>query len=131
MSRTITAALAAFGLVIASAIGGLLVAGLLEGMARAPGWVPESGAIVFFIGGMALTGRVAVDVAGRGAIRAVTAVAVVIALAGWMASRVTEAHGEGLETTTLLLAVGGLLVLLVTAVLAAHGVTRRTTARSL
>ena len=120
MKRTVTAALAALGLIVSSALGALLLAGLLEGIASAPGWLPESAAIAFFVGGMGLTGQVCVDVADHHAIRAVTAVTVLIGAVGWVASRVTEAHGVGLEPTTLFIAMGGLAALLVASVAEAH-----------
>ena len=120
MKKTITATLAALGLIVSSALGALLLAGLLEGIASAPGWLPESAAIAFFLGGMGLTGQVCVDVADHHAIRAVTAVIVLIGAVGWAASRVTEAHGEGLEPTTLFIAMGGLAALLIASVTEAH-----------
>ena len=120
MKKTITATLAALGLIVSSALGALLLAGLLEGIASAPGWLPESAAIAFFVGGMGLTGQVCVDVADHHAIRAVTAVTLLIGAVGWVASRVTEAHGEGLEPTTLFIAMGGLAALLVASVAEAH-----------
>ncbi len=116
MKKTITAALAALGLVVSSALGALLIAGLFEGIASAPGWLPESAAIAFFIGGMALTGQVCVDVADHHAIRAIATVIVLIGAVGYLASRVTEAHGEGLEPTTLLIAMAGLAALLLASV---------------
>ena len=120
MRKTITAALAALGLIVSSALGALLVAGLLEGIASAPGWLPESAAIACFVGEMALTGQVCVDVADHHAVRAVASVTVLIGAVGWMASRVTEAHGEGIEPTTLLIAMAGLAAPLVGSVAEAH-----------
>lgn len=118
--RPVTAAVAALGLVVASALVALLVAGLFEGLAGAPGWLPETAAVLVFLGGLAVTGQVMVDVAGPHAIRSAIGVVVAVGLVGYMASRVTEAHGEGLEPTTLLIFVGGLGVLLISSILAAH-----------
>ena len=129
MKKTITAALAALGLIVSSALGALLLAGLLEGIASTPGWLPESAAVAFFIGGMGLTGQVCVDVADHHAISAVTAVTVLIGAVGWVASHVTEAHGEGLEPTTLFIAMGGLAALLVGSVAEAHRRQRRVAVR--
>lgn len=120
MKKTITATFAALGLIVSSALGALLLAGIFEGIASAPGWLPESAAIAFFVSGMALTGQVCVDVADTHAVRAVASVTVLIGAVGWMASRVTEAHGEGLEPTTLLIVVAGLAALLVASVAEAH-----------
>jgi hypothetical protein len=126
MNRTITATFAALGLIVSSAIGALLVAGLIEGVAAAPGWLPETAAIAFFVAGTGLTGRVCVDVADGHAMRAVVAVTVLIGSVGWLASRVTEAHGEGLEPTTLLIAMAGLAAMLIASVRRVHRRRRRT-----
>ena len=96
--RPVTAAVAALGLVVASALVALLVAGLFEGLAGAPGWLPETAAVLVFLGGLAVTGQVMVDVAGPHAIRSAIGVVVAVGLVGYMASRVTEAHGERFGT---------------------------------
>ena len=120
MKKTFTAAPSVLGLIVSSALGALLVAGLLEGIASAPGWLPESAAIAFFVGGVALTRAVCLDVTNHHAIHPVASVTIMIATVGWIASRVSEAHGEGLEPTTLHTAMAGLAALLAGSVVEAH-----------
>ena len=70
-----------------------LVAGLQGGIASAPGWLLES-------------------VADHHAPSAVASVAVTIGAAGWLAGRVTDARGEGVEPTTLHIPMAGVAGLL-------------------
>jgi hypothetical protein len=63
---------------------------------------------------------VCVDVAGRHALLAIVTVSTVIGIAGWLTSRVTEAHGEGLDPSTVLISAAGLATLLAASVTGAH-----------
>jgi peptidoglycan/LPS O-acetylase OafA/YrhL len=125
VTRSITAAVAAFGLVISSAIASIIVAGILEGSASIPDWVPPSAAIFVFVAGLALTGRVAVDVDPDHAVRAVGATAAVVAVGGLLAAQVTESHGEVIEPSTVATLAVGLFVLLAVSAAATRHLRRR------
>jgi peptidoglycan/LPS O-acetylase OafA/YrhL len=121
VTRTVTAAVAAFGLVISSAIASIIVAGILEGSASIPDWIPPAAAIFVFVAGLGLTGRVAVDVDPDHPLRAVGATAAVVALGGLLAAQVTESHGEVIEPSTVeTLAVGLFVLLAVSAATTRH-----------
>ena len=125
VNRTITAAVAAFGLVISSTIASIIVAGILEGSASIPDWIPPTAAIFVFLAGLGLTGRVAVDVDPDHTLRAVGATAGVVALGGLLAAQVTESHGEVIEPSTVATLAAGLFVLLTVSAAATRHLRRR------
>ena len=88
--RTITATFASFGLVVSSAIGAIIIVGLLEGVASIPDVAPSAAGIILFVAGLALAGRVAVDVDPDHSFRAVSATALVVAAGGLVAAKATE-----------------------------------------
>jgi hypothetical protein len=130
VTRTITAAVAAFGLVISSAIAAIIVVGLLEGIAAIPDVVPPSAAVAVFLGGLALTGRVAVDVDPDHPLRAVGATAAVVAVGGFVAAQATESQGEALEPLTVATLAAGLFTLLAVSAVATKHVRHRRALRS-
>lgn len=125
MTRTITAAVASFGLVISTAIASIIVVGLLEGIAAVPDFIPPAAAILVFLAGLGLAGRVAVDVDPAHALRAVACTATVVAIGGIIAAQATESQGEALEPLTVVTLGVGLFVLLAASVLATHHRRRR------
>ena len=130
VTRTITAAVAAFGLVISSAIAAIIVVGLLEGVAAIPDVVPPGAAVAVFLGGLALTGRVAVDVEPDHPLRAVGATAVVVAVGGFVAAQATESQGEALEPLTVATLAAGLFTLLAVSAVATKQLRHRRAMRS-
>jgi peptidoglycan/LPS O-acetylase OafA/YrhL len=129
MTRTITAAVAAFGLVVSTAIASVIVVGLLEGISAIPDAIPPTAAVVVFIAGLALAGRVAVDVDPHHALRAVGATSAVVALGGLLAAQATESQGEAIEPVTVATLTVGLFALLAGSAIATRRLRRRSRRR--
>jgi hypothetical protein len=90
---------AALGLIVAAALAGVAMAGLLQWnqLPNLPRFVDSAAPLVVLALGMLLAGRVAVDVAGRlGPVAAAGSALVVLVLGLWL-SRASEAHGDGVE----------------------------------
>ena len=120
MSRLLIAAFATLGLVVSSALAAVLLTGLAEGIRPLPDPAATLTGLIVFAAGMALAGRVAVDVGGNHALPAVALTATLVLLGGWVASSVTESGGEGLEFSTVVELAGGLAILLGVSVLGHH-----------
>ena len=97
VGATVTAAVAAFGLVMSSTLVAVVAAGALQWLPALPPMLDPAGPLLALGAGMALAGRVAADVAGRRGVRAAAGAAVLVAALGMALSRASEAHGDGVE----------------------------------
>ncbi len=97
IGATVTAAVAAFGLVMSSTLVAIVAAGALQWLPALPPMLDPAGPLLVLGAGMALAGRVAVDVAGPSGVRAAAGAAVLVAALGMVLSRASEAHGDGVE----------------------------------
>ena len=111
VERVVAASFAVFGMTCSAALFSVVVSGLLQWGAMS---TPVRNAVpVVVLGlGLLLTGRVAVDVAGRAGVVGALGSAVVLLVLGLSISRSTEAHGDGIEPRDVVLA--ALVVLVVT-----------------
>lgn len=105
--------LATFGVLMSTAVAAVVVGGLLQwdrGVAHA---LDNAMPLVVLFLGMVLSGRVAVDVAGRWALASVLGAAIIVAGLGLQVSKTNEAHGDAVEpwqvavATTIVLVVVG------------------------
>ena len=94
--RVLAASLAVFGMTCSAAILSVVVAGLLQ-WDTLPSIVRNALPVVVLALGLVLTGRVAVDVAGRAGIAGTVGSALVLLVLGLALSHSTEAHGDGIE----------------------------------
>ncbi|MBV9831822.1 MAG: hypothetical protein JOZ82_09515 [Marmoricola sp.] len=109
--RVLAASLAVFGMTCSAAVFSVVVAGLLQ-WDTLPSIVRNVLPAVVLALGLVLTGRVAVDVAGRAGIAGTAGSALVVLVLGLALSRSTEAHGDGIEPHQVVVA--ALVVLAVT-----------------
>jgi hypothetical protein len=110
--RVLTAAWAAFGLVIAGSLAAIITTGLIEGIESIPSPVSTAAGVGVFLGAMLLAGKVCEEVAGERAFVAAALTAITVGVLGSVAATATEAHGEGLEVSTVMYLVAGLATLL-------------------
>jgi hypothetical protein len=97
---------ASLGLIVASALAGVAVAGLLQWnkLPNLPRFADNAVPVVVLLLGMLLAGRVSVDVAGRLGLVAAAGSALVVLALGLSLSRASEAHGDGVEPVQVSLA---------------------------
>jgi ammonia channel protein AmtB len=93
----VTGAVAAFGLVMASLLVAVVVAGALQWVPAVPAALDAGFPVLGLVAGLALAGRVAVDVAGSGGVLAAAGAAAIVAALGLGLSRASEAHGDSVE----------------------------------
>ncbi len=114
LPRGVPALLAAsattIGLLVSSVLISVVIAGALQWKSL-PSWVDNVVPLLVLVGGMVLTGRVAVDVAGRLGVWACLIAAVVVGLLGMTASNSSEAHGDGVEPTQVLMAIAAVVLI--------------------
>jgi hypothetical protein len=110
--RVLTAAWAAFGLVVGGSLAAIITTGLIEGIESIPSALSSAAGVLVFLGAMLLAGKVCEEVAGERAFAAAAVTAIAIGTLGSLAATATEAHGEGLELSTVLYLVAGLATLL-------------------
>jgi len=96
ISAVLTGIAAAFGLTVSGGLLAVVLAGV-EQWANLPAWLDDSAPYVVLLAGLALSGRVAADVAGRHAPWCGLGAALLTLAAGAAVSRSSEAHGDGLE----------------------------------
>jgi hypothetical protein len=94
-------AAACFGLCISSALVAVVVAGLGQ-WTKLPAWLEEGVPLLVLAAGLALSGRVAVDVAGRRGLWCAAGAALLVAAVGLALSAAGEAHGDGIEVGQIL-----------------------------
>lgn len=125
MTRILTAAWAAFGLVAAGSLAAIVTTGLLEGIESVPDAASSAAGVAVFLAAMLLAGKVCDEIAGP---RAFVAAAVTVVSAGvlaWAAATASEAQGEGLELSTIVYVAAGLAALLGSSVWLARRRARR------
>lgn len=110
----IVAVAAGFGIVVSSVLVAVVVAGALQWGSHVPPMVDDGAPLVVLAMGMALAGRVTVDVAGRLGVASAVGTAALVAILGTMLGKASEAHGDGIEglevtfaTAAVLVVVGG------------------------
>ncbi|GAB3653657.1 hypothetical protein GCM10027596_04370 [Nocardioides korecus] len=126
VGAVVTGALACFGLVISSALVAVVTAGALQWV-NLPGWLDNGIPVVVLLGGLALAGRVATDVAGRWGPWCGLGAAALVAAIGAALARAGEAHGDGVEPVQVV--VGFVVVAALTCSTAWWVAHRRTTER--
>ncbi len=94
---TVIAALASFGLVMSSTLVAVVAAGALQWLPALPPILDTALPLLALTAGMALAGRVAVDVAGSRGVSAAAGAAVLVAALGLVLSGASEAHGDAVE----------------------------------
>lgn len=97
VGATMIAAVATFGLVMSSTLVAVVVAGALQWLPALPPILDSALPLLTLIAGMALAGRVAVDVAQSRGVTAAAVAAVLVAALGLVLSGASEAHGDGVE----------------------------------
>lgn len=112
MTKILTAAWAAFGLVAAGAVAAIVATGLLEGTGAVPEWASSAAGVVVFLAATLLAGKVCDEIAGPRAFTAATVTTAATAILGWAAAAASESAGEGLEPHTVAYVAAGLAVLL-------------------
>lgn len=94
---------AAFGLAVSSGLTAVVVAGLLQ-WATLPPWLDDALPFVVLLLGLLLCGRVASDVAGRLGPWCGLGAGVLTTAIGLAVSAVSEAHGDGIEPSAVVMA---------------------------
>jgi hypothetical protein len=110
VEAVVVGTLAVFGLLFSSAVIAVIVAGMLQ-WGSMPPWLDDAIPVAVLVVGLAISGRVAVDVAGGQGVWCTLGAAVLVAAMGTVVSRSSEAHGDGIEAGQILVAT--LVVLLV------------------
>ena len=105
------AAAACLGLLVSSGLLSVIVAGVIQWKKTVPEGIDDAIPLTVLGIGMVLSGRVAVDVAGRRGWIATVATAVVVGLIGFAVQTAGEAHGDGVSELQVGLAVAAVLVL--------------------
>lgn len=105
------AAAACLGLLVSSGLLAIIAAGVIQWKKVIPEGVDDAIPLVVLGLGMALSGRVAVDVAGRRGWLATVITAAVIGLIGMAVQSAGEAHGDGISELQVGVAVAVVLVL--------------------
>lgn len=103
IAAVVSAAAAGFGLAVCGGLLAVIFDGV-EQWANPPSWLDDTAPFVLIVGALLLAGRVAQDVAGRLATASAVGTGVLVYLSGWAVSRSTEAHGDGLEMGSVLIA---------------------------
>lgn len=126
-SRVVTGTAAAFGLAIAAALLAVVFAGI-EQWASPPPWVDNVVPYLILVVGLALAGRVAADVAGTLGVWCGLGAGLLTLACGTAVSRSSEAHGDGLEMASVVIA-AVVVTVVIGGVAAATGRARRARAR--
>jgi hypothetical protein len=101
-ASVVTGSVAVFGMVVSALLAAVVVAGFLQ---WGPAWSPlvDNGLpLLVLVLGLALAGRVAVDVSGRHAVLAALGATALVGLVGLFLARTSDAHGDGIEPVQVL-----------------------------
>ena len=110
--NVIVGSLAAFGIIVSSAVLSVVVAGLLQWRSSFPDFIDDGLPLLVIAAGMVMAGRVAADVAARHAIWCAVGASLLTAAVGMVVEATTAAHGDALEPPQV--AIAAVVVLLIT-----------------
>jgi hypothetical protein len=97
VGATVTGAVAAFGLVVASTLVAVVAAGAMQWVPALPRALDSGIPLLLLVAGLCLAGRITVDVAGSHAVLAAAGAAGLIGALGLALSSASEAHGDSVE----------------------------------
>lgn len=109
--------LAAFGIIVTSAVLGAVVAGMLQWRSTVPDLIDDGLPLAVIAAGLVMAGRVAADVAGRHGPYCAVGAAILTGAVGMAVETATSAHGDAIEPPQV--AIAALTVLVVTGTAAA------------